>query len=64
MTPKKRKVLTIVCSVLLAVFVGYMVIAFVPKNSNHQGENPMMSKTQLPILIAHGGGNKEFPDNT
>ena len=23
-----------------------------------------MRKEELPILIAHGGGNKEFPDNT
>lgn len=60
----KRKTLTIICSVLLAVFVAYMVMAFVPKKANHQGENPMMTKTELPILIAHGGGNKEFPDNT
>ena len=50
--------------VLLAAFV--LVCALLPKPQNFPLNNPMFkdSPDSLPILIAHGGGNKEFPDNT
>ena len=64
MEAKKRNFLIILCSVLLVVLVAYLVIAFVPKNIIHKGANPMRKDGKLPILIAHGGGNREFPDNT
>ncbi|MFZ9139021.1 MAG: glycerophosphodiester phosphodiesterase family protein [Bacilli bacterium] len=40
-------------------------IAVYPRPQNFQGENPLrVGKGELPLLIAHGGGNQEFPDNT
>ena len=50
--------------VVVAVFV--LVCALLPKPQNFPLNNPMLkdSPDSLPILIAHGGGNREFPDNT
>lgn len=54
----------IVAAVLLALLVAYAVIAVLPRPKNFEGDNPMMKDGDIPILIAHGGGNREFPDNT
>lgn len=64
MKAKTKTVLIIISSLLLTVFTAYFVIAFLPKPINHTGTNSMRKDGELPILIAHGGGNKEFPDNT
>ncbi len=63
MTKTKRR-LAVIASVLLGVILAYILIASAPRLNNFDGENPMMKDGELPILIAHGGGNKEFPDNT
>ena len=49
---------------VVAIFV--LVCALLPKPQNFPLQNPMLkdSPDSLPILIAHGGGNREFPDNT
>lgn len=60
MFTKKR----IVAAVILAVLFIYTLIAILPRGNNYEGENAMMKDGELPILIAHGGGNREFPDNT
>ena len=46
------------------VFALYGVIALFPRWDNFKMDNPMMKEGEIPLLIAHGGGNKEFPDNT
>ncbi len=51
------------CAVLALVIV-WGAIALLPRQENYAGNNPMRREGELPILIAHGGGNKEFPDNT
>ncbi len=60
----KRKGLKITALILAALIVIYAVIALWPRGDNYAGVNPMRSEGELPVLIAHGGGNKEFPDNT
>ena len=50
--------------VLACVIVVYGILALWPRPDNFKLENPMMTDSELPVLIAHGGGNKEFPDNT
>ena len=60
MLTKKR----IVAALLLVFLMAYAVIALIPRKDNFEGVNPMLKDGELPILIAHGGGNKEFPDNT
>lgn len=64
MKAKTKKGLRITAIVLAAVIAVYALLALLPRPQNYSGENGMMKDGDLPILIAHGGGNKEFPDNT
>ena len=64
MKAKTKKKLKITGIVILAIVIVYAVIAFLPRPQNFKLENPMLKDGDMPILIAHGGGNKEFPDNT
>ncbi len=50
--------------IVLALAIVWGVIALIPRGQNYAGVNPMRKEGDMPILIAHGGGNKEFPDNT
>ena len=57
----------IFCAIVLALAIAWGVIALLPRPQNFALENNPMRKDSadsLPILIAHGGGNREFPDNT
>lgn len=55
----------IITAVILAVLIiTYTVLALLPTAKNFELDNPMMKQSELPILIAHGGGNREFTDNT
>lgn len=60
----KKKRLIIISAILLTVIFAYLIIALMPRGKNYPLDNPMMKPDELPYLIAHGGGNKEFPDNT
>ncbi len=61
-TTKKR--LKITAIIILCVTLVYAVLAVSPRPTNYKSENNMMKVGDMPLLIAHGGGNKEFPDNT
>ena len=50
--------------ILTALALLLVVIIVVPRPSNFKLDNPMRQADGMPILIAHGGGNREFPDNT
>ena len=63
-TKKSRKGLKIFGGIVLALVIAYAVIALFPRPQNFEGVNPMRKGGELPIFIAHGGGNEEFPDNT
>lgn len=58
---KASKIIAIVVAVIVLV---YGAVALCPRVHNFKGENPMRTDSELPVLIAHGGGNREFPDNT
>ncbi|MBO5110131.1 MAG: glycerophosphodiester phosphodiesterase [Clostridia bacterium] len=60
-TKKRLKTTAFVFAILFCV---YFAIALWPRPHNYVLDNPMMKDGELPILIAHGGGNREFPDNT
>ena len=64
MKTKTKKGLRITAVVLVSIMLVYAVIALIPRSDNFKLNNPMMKDTEMPLLIAHGGGNKEFPDNT
>ena len=59
-----KKFLKILGSIVLVLLIAWLVCFILPKPQNFPLENPMMKAGELPILIAHGGGNREFPDNT
>ena len=65
-TAKKglKKGWRIVLTVLAVLLIIYAVMGLLPRGKNYSLTNPMMKEGDLPLLIAHGGGNKEFPDNT
>lgn len=48
---------------IITILVIVLSFPLIPRSDNYKFDNPMR-KEELPILIAHGGGNKEFPDNT
>jgi len=47
---------------LIIFLLIYSVLVFLPKPSRE--DNPFMMEGNRPLMIAHGGGNQEFPDNT
>ena len=51
----------VIASIIL--FSSIMSLIPIPKKY-WNGDNPMRTYGDMPALIAHGGGNKEFPDNT
>ncbi len=59
-----KKTLKVIAIILASIMLVWGVVAIFPRFSNFKGANPMRTTEDLPILIAHGGGNKEFPDNT
>ena len=61
---KAKKGLKITAIVLASLIVIYTIIALLPRPQNYAYDNSMRKDGDIPILIAHGGGNKEFPDNT
>jgi glycerophosphoryl diester phosphodiesterase len=49
----------------LIILMVYGLIALFPRPQNFPGVNPLrVQEGELPLIIAHGGGNLEFPDNT
>lgn len=64
MKVKTKKGLKITAIVLVSIAVVYAILVLIPRPDNFKLENPMMKDAEMPLLIAHGGGNREFPDNT
>ncbi len=58
---KFKKILLICIATILLL---YLALIISPRPNNYKSDNPMRKDDALPILIAHGGGNREFPDNT
>lgn len=58
------KVFKCIGKVLAGLLIVYLLLAICPRIRNFSADNPMRAEGDLPILIAHGGGNREFPDNT
>ena len=59
-----KKFLKVLGAIILVLAIAWLICALLPKPQNFTLENPMLKQGELPILIAHGGGNEEFPDNT
>lgn len=61
---KAKKILKGTGIALASLAVLYGALAVFPRPDNYKSVNSMRTDSDLPILIAHGGGNREFPDNT
>ena len=54
-------VFLIICIIIVSFFA---VCNFMPRPQNYAGDNPLIRGGDLPILVAHRGGDGEFPGNT
>lgn len=61
---KKGGALKLIALILLAIIVAWAVIAIIPRAHNTEGDNPLIRTGDMPILVAHRGGDGEFPGNT
>lgn len=61
---KKGSAAIIVVAIILSIVVTFAVLALIPKPQNFEGTNPLRKDGELPILVAHRGGDGEFPGNT
>ncbi len=61
---KFSKPIKFISLILCAFLLVYLILAIFPRFDNYRAKNPMQKEGDLPLLIAHGGGNGEFPDNT
>lgn len=51
--------------ILLLLIITWGICALLPRSDNFGRTNPLrIEEGKRPLLIAHGGGNHEFPDNT
>ncbi len=49
---------------LIGLMMVWVVLAVLPRAQAIDGDNPFRSQSNRPHIIAHAGGNMEFPDNT
>ncbi len=62
---KAKKKLKITAIILLVIIVAYAAIALFPRQAGYKLDNPLMKEEgAMPILVAHRGGDGEFPGNT
>ena len=61
---KKRLGLKIAAAILAIIVLFFAVMNFLPRPKNYGGENPLIKDGDMPILVAHRGGDGEFPGNT
>ncbi len=62
---RRGSALIVVLAIILAVVIIFTVFYFLPKPQNYKGENPLRrDEGEPPILVAHRGGDGEFPGNT
>lgn len=62
---KRSSKMTPIKKVFIIIFISYLLLTVLPRPQNVSGENTLRKESYgSPILIAHGGGNHEFPDNT
>lgn len=58
---KKRRISLMI---IMSILIVWFAIFIFPRPYNFREDNPLRVYEEKPMLIAHGGGNHEFPDNT
>lgn len=62
---KAKRIRTTLILLLISIITTWVIIVLLPRSYNYLGQNPLIIEAKSrPLLIAHGGGNREFPDNT
>ncbi|MFH5881415.1 glycerophosphodiester phosphodiesterase family protein [Liberiplasma polymorphum] len=61
---KTKPILRKIGFFVLSFFVVWSLLAFSPKPNNIDNNPFIVGQGNRPVIIAHGGGNQEFPDNT
>ncbi len=61
---KKGSAYVVVVVILLVVSLAITALNLWPRPDNHGDENPLRKDGDRPILVAHRGGDGEFPGNT
>lgn len=64
MKRKQKKVLRVLLSIVLCLAALIAVFFLLPRPKSVSDNSFLLGKGERPLLIAHGGGNREFPDNT
>lgn len=49
---------------IASILLVYLIIAILPRPKSIENNPFVIEEGSRPLLIAHGGGNREFPDNT
>lgn len=55
---------SIVLAIIIVIVLAFAVFNLLPKPQNFEGDNPLRKTGDMPILVAHRGGDGEFPGNT
>ena len=50
--------------IIVVIILIFAILALIPKPQNYKGTNPLIKTGDMPILVAHRGGDGEFPGNT
>ena len=61
---KKFKALKIICIILAAILLFFVVINAIPPKKNVENNPFVVEKGELPMIAAHRGGGKNNPENT
>lgn len=61
---KKGAVGYVILAFILIIVILFTIFALLPKPQNRKGDNPLLKQGDMPILVAHRGGDGEFPGNT
>lgn len=61
---KKGVVAYVALIIILVIVLTFVILALLPKPQNFKGENPLRKTGDMPMIIAHRGGDGEFPGNT
>lgn len=61
---KKGAAAYIILAIILLLILLFVILTLLPKPQSYKGTNPLIKQGELPMMIAHRGGDGEFPGNT
>ena len=61
---QKGSVAYVALIIVLVIVASFLILNIIPKPNNFKGDNPLCKTGNLPLLVAHRGGDGQFPGNT